>query len=181
MDEGVQTWTPAISMRKPRTTAREHACARTTCDRICSARMTAARPGRKSRPDWRTQVPRARFGEESQEEGLLFAGSERHVWGSFDDGDHWQTLKLTMASSSVRDLTIHDDDLNRGDPRTRLLDLDDITPLRQIFIRARRLKRPSSSSRRRRCALRWNTNSDTPLPPDEPNLRNPPEGALINY
>ncbi len=29
--------------------------------------------------------------------------------------------------------------------------------------------------------VRWNTNSDTPMPPDEPNMPNPPEGASIDY
>jgi hypothetical protein len=29
--------------------------------------------------------------------------------------------------------------------------------------------------------VRWNTNTDTPLPPDEPTAPNPPEGAIIDY
>ena len=29
--------------------------------------------------------------------------------------------------------------------------------------------------------MRWNTNTDTPLPPDEPTAPNPPDGAIINY
>jgi len=29
--------------------------------------------------------------------------------------------------------------------------------------------------------VRWNMNTDTPLPPDEPAAPNPPEGAIINY
>ncbi|PYV10567.1 MAG: hypothetical protein DMG07_20900, partial [Acidobacteria bacterium] len=29
--------------------------------------------------------------------------------------------------------------------------------------------------------MRWNTNTDTPLPPDEPAGENPPEGAIIHY
>jgi hypothetical protein len=29
--------------------------------------------------------------------------------------------------------------------------------------------------------VRWNTNTDTPLPPDEPAGMNPPEGAIIDY
>src|SRR5919109_4760760 len=28
---------------------------------------------------------------------------------------------------------------------------------------------------------RWNMNTDTPLPPDEPAGQNPPDGAIINY
>src|SRR5262249_53670732 len=55
--------------------------------------------------------PTSTIREDPKKKGLLFAGSERHVWVSFDDGDHWQTLKLNMGSSSVRDITIKDDDL----------------------------------------------------------------------
>jgi hypothetical protein len=29
--------------------------------------------------------------------------------------------------------------------------------------------------------VRWNTNTDTPLPPDEPHAPNPPEGAIVDY
>ncbi len=29
--------------------------------------------------------------------------------------------------------------------------------------------------------MRWNSNTDTPLPPDEPAGENPPEGAMIDY
>jgi len=46
--------------------------------------------------------------------GLLFAGSERFVNVSFDDGDHWQSLKLNMPMTSIRDLVIKDDDLVVG-------------------------------------------------------------------
>jgi len=124
--------------------------------------------------------PTSTIREDPKKKGLLFAGSERHVWVSFDDGDHWQTLKLNMASSSVRDITIKDDDLIAATHGRGFWILDDITPLRQISANSANepalLFAPTTAWR-----VRWNTNSDTPLPPDEPNLRNPPEGALINY
>src|SRR5439155_941175 len=41
--------------------------------------------------------------EDPERKGLLFAGTERAVYVSFDDGDHWQSLRLNMAASSVRD------------------------------------------------------------------------------
>jgi photosystem II stability/assembly factor-like uncharacterized protein len=124
--------------------------------------------------------PTSTIREDPKKKGLLFAGSERHVWVSFDDGDHWQTLKLNMGSSSVRDLTIKDDDLIAATHGRGFWILDDITPLRQISASTAdapaALFSPAPAWR-----VRWNTNSDTPLPPDESNLRNPPEGALINY
>jgi photosystem II stability/assembly factor-like uncharacterized protein len=118
--------------------------------------------------------------EDPKKKGLLFAGSETQVYVSFDDGDHWQSLRLNMAASSVRDLIIKDDDLVVGTHGRGIWVLDDITPLRQIDARTADadavLFKPTTGWR-----VRWNTNTDTPLPPDEPTLPNPPEGAIINY
>jgi photosystem II stability/assembly factor-like uncharacterized protein len=49
--------------------------------------------------------------EDPVRRGLLFAGTEREVYVSFDDGDSWQTLRLNMPATSIRDLVIKDDDL----------------------------------------------------------------------
>ena len=70
--------------------------------------------------------------EDPKRKGLLFAGSETQVYVSFDDGDHWQSLRLNMAPSSVRDLVVKDDDLVVGTHGRGIWILDDITPLRQI-------------------------------------------------
>ena len=118
--------------------------------------------------------------EDPKRKGLLFAGSETQVYVSFDDGDHWQSLRLNMAPSSVRDLVVKDDDLVVGTHGRGIWILDDITPLRQIEAttaeREAVLFKPQDAWR-----VRWNTNTDTPLPPDEPTAPNPPEGAIINY
>ncbi len=70
--------------------------------------------------------------EDTQRKGLLFAGTERAVYVSFDDGDHWQSLRLNMPATSVRDLAIKDDDLLAGTHGRGFWILDDITPLRQL-------------------------------------------------
>ena len=70
--------------------------------------------------------------EDPKRKGLLFAGSETQVYVSFDDGDHWQSLRLNMAPSSVRDLIVKDDDLVVGTHGRGIWILDDITPLRQL-------------------------------------------------
>jgi hypothetical protein len=127
--------------------------------------------------------------EDVRRKGLLFAGTETQVYVSFDDGDHWESLRLNMAPSSVRDLQVKDDDLVAGTHGRGIWILDDITPLRQIASAATpgradatpanedtRLFTPQAALR-----VRWNTNTDTPLPPDEPRHPNPPEGAIIDY
>ena len=113
-------------------------------------------------------------------QGLLFAGTENAVWVSFDDGDHWQSLQLNLPHASMRDLWIKDDDLIVATHGRSFWILDDITPLRQMDARIAgsesSLFLPSTAYRVRR-----DTNTDTPLPPDEPAGENPPEGAVIDY
>ena len=123
--------------------------------------------------------------EDVKRKGLLFAGTETQVYVSFDDGDHWESLRLNMAASSVRDLQVKDDDLVAGTHGRGIWILDDITALRQIGRTgdgktedgsATVLFGPETAWR-----VRWNTNTDTPLPPDEPHAPNPPEGAIVDY
>jgi photosystem II stability/assembly factor-like uncharacterized protein len=118
--------------------------------------------------------------EDPVRKGLLFAATERAVYVSFDDGDHWQSLRLNMAPSSVRDIIIKGDDLAAGTHGRGFWILDDITPLRQIDAKVTSteafLFKPQTAVR-----VRWNMNSDTPLPPDFPAGENPPDGAVIDY
>lgn len=117
--------------------------------------------------------------EDPVRKGLLFAGSENAVYVSFDNGDHWQSLRLNMPCTSVRDLVIKDNDLVIATHGRSFWILDDITPLRQVTEVTNQkvvLYKPESAYR-----VRWNMNTDTPLPPDEPAGENPPDGAIINY
>jgi photosystem II stability/assembly factor-like uncharacterized protein len=118
--------------------------------------------------------------EDTQRKGLLFAGTERAVYVSFDDGDHWQSLRLNMPATSVRDLLIKENDLAVATHGRGFWILDDITPLRQLSDKILASKaflfEPEMALR-----VRWNTNTDTPLPPDTPAGQNPPDGAILNY
>jgi photosystem II stability/assembly factor-like uncharacterized protein len=118
--------------------------------------------------------------EDPQRKGLLFAGTEREVYVSFDDGDHWQSLRLNMPATSIRDLIIKGDDLIVGTHGRGFWILDDITPLRQLDSKTvdadAVLFKPQIAYR-----VRWNTNTDTPLPPDVAAGENPPDGAILNY
>jgi photosystem II stability/assembly factor-like uncharacterized protein len=117
--------------------------------------------------------------EDPVAKGLLFAGTENGVWVSFDAGDHWQSLQLNLPRTSMRDLWIHNDDLLLATHGRSFWVLDDITPLRHLAEAANAdvyLFKPASAYR-----IRRDTNSDTPLPPDEPAGQNPPDGAIIDY
>ena len=111
--------------------------------------------------------------------GLLFAGTERTVYFSIDDGAHWQTLRQNMPATSIRDLVIKEDDLVVGTHGRSIWILDNIAPLRELAAlksRQAHLFAPPKAYR-----VRWNMFSDTPLPPEEPTGQNPPDGAIIDY
>ncbi len=118
--------------------------------------------------------------EDPERKGLLFAGTERAIYVSFNDGDDWQPLRLNMPPTSIRDLVIHNDDIVVGTHGRSFWILDDITPLRQIDKQVAAspasLFKPEVAYRVKR-----DVNTDTPLPPEEPAAKNPPDGAIIDY
>ena len=117
--------------------------------------------------------------EDPVRKGLLFAGTENAVWASFDDGDHWQSLQLNLPRTSARDLWIHESDLIVATHGRSFWVLDDITPLREASVaiaNAVHLFTPATAYR-----IQRDTNTDTPLPPDEPAAANPPDGAILDY
>ena len=118
--------------------------------------------------------------EDPERQGLLFAGTELSVYVSFDDGNHWQSLKQNLPPTSIRDLVIRGDDVVIGTHGRSFWILDNITPLRQLNNQVARasayLFRPQVTYRVRR-----DNNTDTPLPPEEPAGQNPPDGVMIDY
>jgi photosystem II stability/assembly factor-like uncharacterized protein len=116
--------------------------------------------------------------EDPKRKGLLFAGAEKGVYVSFDDGANWESLRLNLPASSVRDLMIKHDDLIVATHGRGFWALDNLTPLRQLNRNQREnlLFKPQTALR-----VRVNLNTDTPLPPDEPAGENPPDGAMIDY
>jgi photosystem II stability/assembly factor-like uncharacterized protein len=118
--------------------------------------------------------------EDPVRKGLLFAGTERSVYVSFDDGDHWQSLRMNLPATSIRDLVIHEDDVVVGTHGRSFWILDNITLLRQLDAKVAAadayLFAPQLTYR-----IRRNNNTDTPLPAGEPAGKNPPDGAMIDY
>ncbi len=118
--------------------------------------------------------------EDPVRKGLLYAGTERGVYVSFDNGEHWQSLRLNMPVVAIHDLAIEQDDLVAATYGRSFWILDDVTPLRQAEGR-----RASSGARlfapRTTVRVRRDENQDTPLPPEAPAGKNPPDGAILNY
>jgi photosystem II stability/assembly factor-like uncharacterized protein len=134
--------------------------------------------------------------EDPKRKDLLFAGTEKGVYVSFDDGASWESLRLNLPASSVRDLIIKNEDLVVATHGRGFWILDNITPLRQfnpvagVVDPGSKSSAPTVSARSSEDQLfkpqtalrvRANLNPDTPLPPDEPAGENPPDGAVIDY
>jgi len=135
--------------------------------------------------------------EDPERKGLLFAGAEKGVYVSFDDGANWESLRLNLPATSVRDLIVKNDDLVVATHGRGFWILDNITPLRQLdgpeggpAPTSSRTDGAGAPPRRSNIMLfkpqtalrvRANLNTDTPLPPDEPAGENPPDGAMIDY
>ncbi len=117
--------------------------------------------------------------QDPAEPRLLYAATENGVAVSFDGGAHWQPLQLNLPHTSVRDLIVHRNDVVVATHGRGFWILDDVEPLRELARMptfATRLFTPELAYRVRR-----STNTDTPLPPEEPTGENPPDGALIDY
>jgi photosystem II stability/assembly factor-like uncharacterized protein len=118
--------------------------------------------------------------QDPKREGLLFAGTSRGAFVSFDDGAAWQPLQLNLPTTGINDLTIHGDDLVAATEGRSIWVLDGYSPLRHLGSAAApagaTLFPPAAAYR-----VSNNQNRDTPLPLDEPRALNPPAGAVLDY
>ena len=118
--------------------------------------------------------------EDPKQRNLLFAATELGVYVSFNRGYIWQPLQLNLPTVSVRDLVIHGDDLIAATHGRSFWILDNIGTLREAVEAA---KSQSGYLFRPATAIRIDNDSfiGTPLPPEEPTGKNPPNGAIIDY
>jgi hypothetical protein len=125
--------------------------------------------------------------EDPKQKGLLFAGTETTVYVSFDDGEHWQSLRQNLPSTSIRDMVFHTDDhmsdLVIGTYGRGFYVLDDTTPLREMAAKSQAIAagpvyffKPGDAIR-----ARVSDNWDQPLNPELPHAPNPPYGAILYY
>jgi photosystem II stability/assembly factor-like uncharacterized protein len=70
--------------------------------------------------------------EDPVRRGLLYAGTERGVWVSFDDGANWQSLRRNLPPVPVHDLVVKDADLVIATHGRSFWIMDDVSPLRQL-------------------------------------------------
>ena len=118
--------------------------------------------------------------EDPLRKGLLYACTETGVYVSFNDGEDWQPLQMNLPVTSVRDLVVHENDLVIATFGRAFWILDDMTPLRQIDSQVEAseawLFAPETAYR-----VRPGSDEGTPMPADEPQAANPPNGAVLDY
>ena len=118
--------------------------------------------------------------EDPMRRGLLFAGTERGAFVSFDDGDSWQRLQLNLpvdVGARFRDLRQRS---HRRDARPRHLgDRRHQSAAPADARRGRERRVPLQAGRR--VYLAQGGDNGTPLQKDEPQAPNPVNGAAIDY
>ena len=115
--------------------------------------------------------------EDPKKKGLLYAGTENGIYVSFDDGAHWQSLKLNLPTTPIHDLTVKGDDLIVATHGRSFWVLDNISPIRQMTASSgsedAHLFQPATAIRFRGPGFQ--------LPATIPVGANPPAGAVVDY
>ncbi len=118
--------------------------------------------------------------EDPVRRGLLYAGTEKGVFVSFDAGDRWQPLQLNLPDCSVRDIDVHGADVVIATHGRSFWILDDVSPLREASAEAARERlrflAPEPAFRIHPAVFQG-----TPVPKDEAIAENPPVGAIFDY
>jgi photosystem II stability/assembly factor-like uncharacterized protein len=108
---------------------------------------------------------------------LLYAGTERGVYVSFDDGANWQPMQLNLPAAPINDLIVKGDDLALATHGRSFWVLDDLSPVRQwndgIKSNDVHLFTPAEANH--------TTFSGSFFGPSGAAGQNPPPGAVIYY
>jgi photosystem II stability/assembly factor-like uncharacterized protein len=83
-----------------------------------------------------TGIPKEEFVRvvraDPKRQGLLYAGTEKGMWISFDDGASWAKFQLNLPPVPVADLAVKDDNLIAATHGRSFWMIDDLTPLHQL-------------------------------------------------
>ena len=118
--------------------------------------------------------------EDPERAGLLYAGTERGVWVSFDDGASWQSLRRNLPIVPVHDLAIKEGDLIAATHGRSFWILDDLSALRQLSPAVPR-ERVHLFRPRRVYRASFGGGGGNGAAGSHPSGANPPSGAVIYY
>jgi photosystem II stability/assembly factor-like uncharacterized protein len=118
--------------------------------------------------------------EDPVRKGLLYAGTEKGVWVSFNDGDSWQTLRRNLPIVPIHDLAVKEGDLVAATHGRSFWILDDLSALRQltptITTQGAHLFKPRNVYR-----ANFGGGGGNGASGDHPTGQNPPSGAIVYY
>ncbi|HEY1951924.1 MAG TPA: glycosyl hydrolase [Gemmatimonadaceae bacterium] len=118
--------------------------------------------------------------EDPEKAGLLYAGTERGVWVSFDDGASWQTLRRNLPIVPIHDLAIKEGDLIAATHGRSFWILDDLSALRQLTPSIAR--EPAHLFRPRKVyRAGFGGGGGNGAAGGHPSGANPPSGAVVYY
>ncbi|MEZ4946723.1 MAG: glycosyl hydrolase [Cyclobacteriaceae bacterium] len=69
---------------------------------------------------------------DQKRKGLLYAGTEKGMWVSFDDGASWSKFQLNLPPVPIHDLAVKNDNLIAATHGRSFWMIDDLTPLQQL-------------------------------------------------
>ncbi len=126
-------------------------------------------------------LPQAHFArvvrEDPERRGLLFAGMERGLFVSFDDGASWESLQLNLPVVPITDLIVRRGDLVLATQGRAFWVVDDISPLRQYAA-----DRPRAALHLYAPSLAWRlTPTRGRNSGGESSAPSAPDGAVIYY
>ena len=116
--------------------------------------------------------------EDPRRQGLLYAGTEKGVAFSPDDGATWKELRLNLPTVAVHDLVVKDDDLVVGTHGRSIWILDDLTPLREW---SKEIEAQAAHLFTVRPAVRWRYDDGPVSSQVKGPGQNPPVGAVVHY
>ncbi|MCU1232392.1 MAG: hypothetical protein JWP63_359 [Candidatus Solibacter sp.] len=121
--------------------------------------------------------------EDPQAKGLLYAATELRVYVSFNDGAQWQPLQANMPVTSVRDILVHGDDLAIATFGRGFWVMDQMSALRQIAAQGSQIVSSNAYlfAPGLTYAARVGSMNGMPMPPEEPQMENPPAGVVAYY
>jgi photosystem II stability/assembly factor-like uncharacterized protein len=83
-----------------------------------------------------TGIPKEEFVRtlraDPKRQGLLYAGTEKGMWISFDDGGSWSKFHLNLPPVPIHDLAVKNDNLIAATHGRSFWMIDDLTPLHQL-------------------------------------------------
>jgi photosystem II stability/assembly factor-like uncharacterized protein len=116
--------------------------------------------------------------EDDVRKGLLYAGTERGVYVSLDDGGTWMSLRRNLPIVPVHDLAVKEGDLIAATHGRSFYVIDDLSALRQL---SANVLASNAHLFAPRTTYRINWGGGFGGGSDQPVGANPPAGAIVNY